>query len=150
MKRNQFVSLVGLETLLIGIFLKTQINHITQDDRSNHMIHAVVIMDEQPFTTIMILIGLFSFAVGLISTAEHWVMTLYLSLLSGIWLAYATSFFLLDCHFDRPISLNTLLTLCMAVQIMAESYFSALNDRKIRLNIVLKKKPPKNNKDEGG
>lgn len=146
MKRNQFVSLMGLETLLVGLFIRSQFYTIIKDDQNNHMIHMIFMMDQQPFAFCMILIGLFAFVMGIITPPEHWTMTLYLSLLSGIWLAYATSFFLMDCHFDQGIKLKTILALGVAVQIMAESYFSARNNSNIRLNIVLKKKPPKKTK----
>lgn len=130
MKRNQFTAFMGLQSLLIGIFIKSQFYSIIQDDQSNRMIHALYQAEQMPFTTMMILFGSFAVIVGVIDPPNHWVITLFLSLLSGVWLSYFIAFFCMDLHFDRPIKLSTVLMFCFFAQIAAESFFSGWNAKR--------------------
>lgn len=95
-KRNRFISVMGLETSALGLYLLF-IKNIFDDEKD---IFAPFIHHAQdPFIVwALIVFGFFAFIVGTFNLHGHYQMRASLSLMFGIWVAYFVILFWHDMN----------------------------------------------------
>lgn len=95
-KRNRFISVMGLETSALGLYLAFFKNMFDdeKDIFAPYIHHA-----QDPFIVwALIFVGIFAFIVGIFNFHEHHQIRASLSLMFGIWVAYFAILFWHDIN----------------------------------------------------
>ena len=122
MKRNIFLTITGLETLLVGIFLGIQ-RHILLDDPHDGFVHITHYMGNMSWSIILITAGLATIAIGLSNFDKWHLQSVALILMSAVWCAYFVVFLVQDLHFSQPLHLGTVLVGMVFLRILVEARY---------------------------
>lgn len=122
MKRNIFLTLTGLETIVVGVFLLIQRN-ILLDDHNDKVMHFVHQMGNAEWAALLIAVGAAALAIGLLNSNRYGAQTIILIILGGLWLAYAFFFTFSDFHFGKPLHLGDMLAWFVFLQVAFEAYY---------------------------
>lgn len=122
MKRNIFLTITGLETLLVGIFLGTQ-KHTLLDDPHDGFVHITHYMGNVSWSIILITAGLATIAIGLSNFDKWHLQSVALILMSAVWCAYFVVFLVQDLHFSQPLHLGTVLVGMVFLRILVEARY---------------------------
>lgn len=122
MKRNIFLTITGLETLLVGIFLGIQKDALL-DDPHDRFVHLTYYMGNMPWSIILITAGLATIAIGLSSFDKWHLQSVTLILMSAVWCAYFVVFLVQDLHFSQPLHLGTVLVGMVFLRILVEARY---------------------------
>ena len=122
MKCNAFLTLTGLETIVVGVFLLIQRN-ILLDDHNDKVMHFVHQMGNAEWAALLIAVGALALVIGILDVNKYAAQTVILIVLGGLWLAYAFSFTFSDFYFGNPLHLGDLLAWFVFLQITFEAYF---------------------------
>ena len=116
MKRNIYLSLTGIESLAVGIYLVAK-RHMLQDDPHNLPVHVIHHMGDTGWGVALIIVGLIVTAVGL-TNFNRWHAK------SVMIIALFVAFLLQDIHFPGGgIQLSTVMTGFVFVQILVEARY---------------------------
>ena len=119
MKRNIFISLIGVETLSVGCYLWLQ-QHFMNDDRRSVVAHFMHHLVSPEWATILSIVGVLAIIAG--ATTRHKIQSVAIVVLGGLWFAYFISFTFLDFHFN-DFKLSTLLTGFVFLTIVLEARY---------------------------
>lgn len=122
MKRNIFLTITGLETLLVGIFLGIQ-NDALLDDPHDRFVHFTYYMGNMTWSIILIIAGLATIAIGLSNCNKWHLQSAALILMSAVWCAYFVVFLVQDLHFSQPLHLGTILVGMVFLRILVEARY---------------------------
>lgn len=122
MKRNIFLTLTGLETLVIGVFLSFQ-RHLIRDDPNDRLVHVIHHMGDIDWAFILIAIGLITTVIGMTNYNRHHAETVMMIVLSAVWCAYFVTFLVQDIHFPGIIGIKTIMTGFVFVQVLVEARY---------------------------
>lgn len=123
MKRNIYLSLTGIESLAVGIYLVAK-RHMLQDDPHNLPVHVIHHMGDTGWGVALIIVGLIVTAVGLTNFNRWHAKSVMIIALSALWFAYFVAFLLQDIHFPGGgIQLSTVMTDFVFVQILVEARY---------------------------
>ena len=122
MKRRGYIIYLGFASLVVGIYMRIQLNELI-DDRADVAIHVMREAAQIPFATLMILVGLWGMIIGFINFSSSKALSWTLAIMSGLWLAYLVTFIIMDFHFNRPIKLSTVMIGLFFLQTLFESYY---------------------------
>lgn len=122
MRRNIFLTLTGLETMVVGLCLALQ-RHVFQDDPKDKLIHISQHMGEINWAVILITIGILVAMIGMANFNRWHTQSIAMITLSALWCAYFAGFLIQDIHFPGVVGLKTVMTGFIFVQVLVEARF---------------------------
>ncbi|MBB1099959.1 hypothetical protein H5R88_07595 [Limosilactobacillus sp. WF-MT5-A] len=122
MKRNIFITLIGIETLCVGLALVFQRN-LLQDDPNNRLVHAFHHMGDINWSFILIAMGLLATVIGMTNFNRYHAKSIAMIMLSSLWCAYFVTFLLQDIYFPGIIGIKTIMTGFVFIQILVEARY---------------------------
>lgn len=122
MKRNIFLTLTGIETIIVGLYLAFE-RHVFQDDPNDKFVHVSQHMGDIDWAVILITIGIVATAIGMTKLSRWHAQSIMMIVLSGLWCAYFVVFLIQDIHFPMIIQLKTIMAGFVFIQILVEARF---------------------------
>ena len=122
MKKNVFLTLTGIETIVVGLYLAFE-RHVFQDDPHDKFVHVSQRMGDINWAVILITIGVMATVIGMTKFNRWHAQSIMMIILSGLWCAYFVVFLIQDIHFPMIIQLKTIMTGFVFAQILVEARF---------------------------